>query len=73
VAKRLSAPIPRIAMTAAESAAALGIGPDHFEEHVAPELKVIRRGRKRLFPCAELERWALESAEHVHDRRGAER
>jgi hypothetical protein len=65
VAKKLPTAIPRIALTPAEAAAAIGVGPDFFDENVAPELRVIRRGRKRLIPVAELERWTAENAERV--------
>jgi excisionase family DNA binding protein len=63
--KKLEAPIPRIALTPAEAAAALGVGPDFFDQRIRPELRVIRRGSKRLIPVAELERWADESSEWV--------
>ena len=63
--KKLAAPIPRVAMTIAEAAAALGVGPDFFDEHVRPDLRVIRRGTKRLIPVAELERWVAENAERT--------
>ncbi len=50
--------VPRVTLTKAEAAAALGISIDSFERHVQPELRVIRRGRMRLVPVRELERWA---------------
>jgi hypothetical protein len=62
VAKKLPSTIPRIALTPPEAAAAIGVGPDFFDAEVAPELRLIRRGRKRLVPVAELERWTRESA-----------
>lgn len=62
MARKLAVSIPRIALTPPEAAAAIGVGPDFFEENVAPELRLIRRGRKRLVPVAELERWVVESA-----------
>jgi hypothetical protein len=62
MAKKLSASIPRIALTPPEAAAAIGVGPDFFDQNVAPELRLIRRGRKRLVPVAELERWVAASA-----------
>lgn len=58
----LDAPIPRVALTPPEAAAALGCGETYFTEHVRPELRLIRRGRKVLVPVAELERWAAENA-----------
>ena len=64
MARKLATSIPRIALTPPEAAAAIGVGPDFFEENVAPELRLIRRGRKRLVPVTELERWASESAGH---------
>lgn len=65
VAKKLPASIPRIALTPPEAAAAIGVGPDFFDQNVAPELRMIRRGRKRLVPVAELERWTAENAERA--------
>ncbi|HWW67220.1 MAG TPA: hypothetical protein VNY83_04495 [Solirubrobacterales bacterium] len=62
MARKLAVSIPRIALTPAEAAAAIGVGPDFFDVNVAPELRLIRRGRKRLVPVTELERWVTESA-----------
>jgi len=36
---------------------------DFFEEHVMHELRIVRRGRRRLIPLAELQRW-LDSSAH---------
>lgn len=60
--KKLATSIPRIALTPPEAAAAIGVGPDFFDTNVAPELRLIRRGRKRLVPVSELERWTAENA-----------
>jgi excisionase family DNA binding protein len=65
--RKLHAPIPRVALTPSEAAAAIGVGPDFFAEHVQPELRMVRRGRKRLVPVAELERWCEANAERVLD------
>ena len=65
MAKKLPTAIPRIALTPSEAAAAIGVGPDFFDAQVAPELRLIRRGRKRLVPITELERWTAENAERV--------
>jgi hypothetical protein len=62
VARKLAVSIPRFALTPPEAAAAIGVGPDFFEENVAPELRLIRRGPKRLVPVTELERWVIDSA-----------
>lgn len=60
--RKLAVSIPRIALTPPEAAAAIGVGPDFFDANVAPELRLIRRGRKRLVPVSELERWTAENA-----------
>jgi excisionase family DNA binding protein len=57
MASRVRASIPRIALTRAEAAEALGISLDSFERHAQPELRLVRRGRMRLVPVRELERW----------------
>ena len=57
-----TAPIPRIALTREEAAAALGMSVDSFERHVQPTLRLLRLGRMVLVPAAELERWADENA-----------
>ena len=62
MARKLATSIPRIALTPAEAAAAIGVGPDFFDSNVAPELSLIRRGRKRLVPVSELERWVAQTA-----------
>jgi hypothetical protein len=59
---------PPIMLPLAEAAAALGMGRTAFRERVAPELRVVRVGRCRLYPVAELERWADEHAARTLDR-----
>jgi hypothetical protein len=45
-----------------EAAAALGVSPDFFAEHIAPELRIVRRGRRKLIAVRELEAWLDRSA-----------
>jgi len=54
--------IPRLALTPAEAAQAIGVSRDFFDEHVKPELRVVRRGRLVLIPTRELERWLEREA-----------
>jgi hypothetical protein len=56
------APIPRLALTREEAAAALGMSLDSFERHVQPTVRLLRLGRMRLVPVAELQRWLDENA-----------
>jgi hypothetical protein len=58
-------PVPRIALTQQEACASLGCSEEFFVEHVRPYIRVVRRGRKRLFPVAELRRAVDEMAENV--------
>jgi hypothetical protein len=57
--------VPRIAMSKQEAAAALGVSIDFFDEHIVPDLRMARVGRRRLVPIAELERWLDEHADHA--------
>lgn len=56
-------PIPRLALTRSEAAAALAMSVDSFERHCQPHLRLVRIGRMRLIPVAELDRWLREHAE----------
>lgn len=60
--QRDSAAPGRLALSKSEAAEALGISVDFLEEHVTHELRVVRCGRRRLIPVAELERWLDEHA-----------
>jgi excisionase family DNA binding protein len=40
-----------------EAAESLGCSRDFFDEHIAPELRWVRRGRLKLVSIAEIERW----------------
>jgi hypothetical protein len=66
-ARKVSAPIPAIALPRPSAAAALGMSVDSFERYVMADVRCIRRGSMRLFPVAELERWADENAERLVD------
>jgi hypothetical protein len=38
---------------------------DSFERHVQPEVRLIRRGKLRLVPMVELDRWVRENMAHA--------
>jgi hypothetical protein len=59
----------RLALTRIEAARSLGVSVDFFDEHIAPELRTVRRGRLRLYPVRELERWLDANAARVLDQR----
>jgi len=54
-----------VALTKPDAARALGMSIDSFERYVMADVRCIRRGRLRLFPVAELQRWADENAERL--------
>ena len=54
-----------IALPKPAAAAALGMSVDSFDRHVGPHVRCIRRGRLRLYPVTELERWARDQAEPI--------
>jgi excisionase family DNA binding protein len=58
-------PIPRRALTPDEAATSIGVGRSFFYEHILPDLRVIRLGRKRLIPMRELEAWTERAASRI--------
>lgn len=55
--------LPRLSVKPDEAAEMLGISRDYLDEHIKPELRLIRRGSKTiLIPIVELERWIEGSA-----------
>lgn len=59
-------PPPRVALRCPdEAAAAIGVSADFFDEHIRPDLRLIRRGRLTFVAVAELERWADREAAHT--------
>jgi hypothetical protein len=57
--------IERLALSPDEAAAALGVSRDYLDEHIAREVRWIRRGRRKFVAVKELERWLGEAGERV--------
>ena len=57
--------VPRVSLTREEAARSLGISLDSFERYVQSDLRLVRRGKLRLVPVAELEAWVERNAERV--------
>lgn len=55
-------PVPRVALTREEAAAAIGLSLDSFERHVQPGIRMVYLGRLRLVPVEELRRWCEQQA-----------
>jgi hypothetical protein len=60
-----TAPVPRLALSIEEACAALGVSWDYWSEHIAPDLRLVRRGRRKLVPVSELQRFLDENAERT--------
>jgi hypothetical protein len=65
--RRTSAAPMRLALRIEEAAAALGVSHDFFAEHIAPELRFVRRGRVKLVAVNEIERWLDRNASYALD------
>jgi hypothetical protein len=50
-------PSSKLLWTKAQAAEALSVSIDWLEDHVLPEIRVIKHGRKVLIPVRELETW----------------
>jgi hypothetical protein len=55
-------PTPAVALSPTKAAASLSMSADYFREHVSPQLRWVRHGRKRVVAVAELERWLEANA-----------
>jgi hypothetical protein len=67
--RRPAPPVERLALSPDEAAsAALGVSRDYFDEHGMPELRIVRRRRRRLVLVRELERWLDREAALTLDR-----
>lgn len=62
--------VPRLALDVSEACAALGVSWDFWSEHVAPEVRIVRRGRRKLVPVKALEEWLEANAHGVDTGKG---
>jgi hypothetical protein len=56
---------PPLALSVEQACAALGVSWDFWQEHIAAEVRIVRRGRRKLIAVAELERWLAANAEAI--------
>lgn len=55
----------RITLRRDHAAEALDVRVDFFDKYVAPELRAVRVGRRRLYPVRDLRAWVDQNAERV--------
>lgn len=63
------AAVPRLALSVEEACAALGVSWDFWAEHIADDVRIVRRGRRKLIAVAALQQWLAENSEKVLERR----
>jgi hypothetical protein len=54
IAEHLAARTARVTLSIAEACEAIGCSWDFWHEYVEPEVRVVRRGRRKLVPVSEL-------------------
>jgi excisionase family DNA binding protein len=54
---------PALALSVEQACEALGVSWDTWHASIEPDVKIVRLGRRKLIPVAELERWLDEHAE----------
>lgn len=52
---------PTLALNLTDAAAAITVSDEHFRDHVKPDLKIVRSGRRQFVAVRELERWLAEN------------
>lgn len=57
----------RLALSKVDAANALGVSVDFFEDHIMSEVRIVRRGRRRLIALTELQRWLEANAHRTLD------
>lgn len=57
--------VPRLALSVSEACEALGVSWDTWRQHIEPDVKLVRLGRRKLIPTTELEAWLDRHAETV--------
>jgi hypothetical protein len=58
-------PTPALALSIEGACAALGVSWDTWREHIEADVRIVRLGRRKLVPVAELTKWLADHAETV--------
>jgi hypothetical protein len=63
--------IRRQALSIQEACESLGVSWDFWHEQIEPEVRLVRRGRRKMVPTAELDRWLDANAAALFDGTGS--
>jgi hypothetical protein len=56
---------PALALNVQDAAASLSVSWDTWRDHIEPNVRIVRLGRRKLVPVTELQRWLDDHAEAV--------
>jgi excisionase family DNA binding protein len=56
---------PKLALSVEEACASLGVSHETWTQYVAPSVKLVRIGRRKLIPVTELQAWLTDHAERL--------
>jgi excisionase family DNA binding protein len=56
---------PTLALSVEQACDALGVSWDTWNEHIAPDMRIVRIGRRKLIAVSELQRWLEDHGECV--------
>jgi excisionase family DNA binding protein len=56
---------PALALSVEQACDALGVSWDTWNAHIAPEMRIVRIGRRKLIAVSELQRWLDDHGERV--------
>lgn len=56
---------PALALSIEQACTSLGVSWDTWREHIEPNVKIVRLGRRKLVPVTALQAWLDEHAEAV--------
>jgi hypothetical protein len=65
MSKIVKPPTPALALTIEDACNALSVSHDFWIEHIAHEVRIVRRGCRKIVPVTELQRWLDEHSESV--------
>ena len=57
--------VPRLALSVSEACEALGVSWATWRQHIEPDVRLVRLGRRKLIPTTELQAWLDRRAERL--------